>query len=61
MLFNVYIGDIPKTKSRQYGYADDLALCYSHKSLHMVEEALNYRHGIDNRISENVETQTEIG
>ena len=40
MLFNIYINDIPKTKSLQYGYADDLALCYSHKSWHMVEEAL---------------------
>ena len=34
ILFNIYISDIPKTKSRQYGYSDDLAL------LHMVEEEL---------------------
>ena len=40
MLFNIYISDIHKTKSCQYGYADDLALCYSHKSRQMVKEAL---------------------
>ena len=40
MLFNIYISDIPKTKSRQSEYADDLALCCSHKRWHTVEEVL---------------------
>ena len=26
MLFNIYIGDLPETTSRKYGYADDLAI-----------------------------------
>ena len=31
-LFNIYISDIPKTTSKQYGYADDLALLAAHKT-----------------------------
>ena len=40
MLFNIYISEIPKTKSRQNVCADDLSLCNSHKTWHMVEEVL---------------------
>jgi len=42
MLVNIYNSDVSKTKSRQYGYADDLALCYSHshKCWRMLEETL---------------------
>ena len=40
MLFNIYISDLPNTTSKQYGYADDLALLYSDKSWPKVEEAL---------------------
>ena len=36
-LFNIYISDIPKTKSHLYGYADDLALLHSNKIWHIVE------------------------
>jgi len=41
MLFNIYISDIPDTVSTQYGYADDLALLFSHKCWNEVEEVLS--------------------
>ena len=41
MLFNIYISDLPCTASRQYGYADDLALLYTDKSWTKVEEILS--------------------
>ena len=31
-LFDIYISDIPKTTSKQYGYADDLALLDAHQT-----------------------------
>ena len=40
-LFNIYISDLPKTKSHQYGYADDLALLNSDVAWSRVEEALS--------------------
>ena len=40
-LFNIYISDIPKTTSMQYGYADDLALLTAHQTWEKVEETLN--------------------
>ena len=40
-LFNIYISDIPKTTSKQYGYADDLALLAAHQTWEKVEETLN--------------------
>ena len=40
-LFNICISDIPKTTSKQYGYADDLALLAAHKTWEKVEETLN--------------------
>ena len=41
ILFNIYISDIPTTVSHQYGYADDMALLYSHKCWSKVEEMLS--------------------
>ena len=41
MLFNIYISDLPCTASRQYGYADDLALLYTDKNWTKVEEILS--------------------
>ena len=41
ILFNIYISDIPTTVSHQYGYADDMALLYSHKYWPKVEETLS--------------------
>ena len=40
-LFKIYISDIPKTTSKQYGYADDLALLAAHHTWEKVEETLN--------------------
>ena len=40
-LFNIYISDIPKTTSKQYGYADELTLPAAHKTWENVEETLN--------------------
>ena len=40
-LFNIYISDIPKTASKQYGYADDFALIAAHHTWEKVEETLN--------------------
>ena len=40
-LFNIYISDIPKTTSKPYGYADDLALLTAHQTWEKVEETLN--------------------
>ena len=40
MLFNVYISDLPHTASRQYGYADDLALLYTDRNWSKVENVL---------------------
>jgi len=37
----IYISDISKTESKQYGYADDLALMYSIKDWNKVEKTLN--------------------
>ena len=41
-LFNIYISDIPKTTSKQCGYADDLALLVAHHTWEKVEETLNH-------------------
>jgi len=41
VLFNIYISDIPDTVSIQYGYADYLALLFSHKCSGEVEEILS--------------------
>jgi len=41
MLFNIWISDIPDNVSTQYGYADDLALLFSHKCGNEVEEVLS--------------------
>jgi len=41
MLFNIYISDIPDTVSTRYGYADDLALLFSHNCCNEVEEFLS--------------------
>ena len=41
ILFNIYISDVPTTVSHQYGYADDMALLYSHKCRPKVEETLS--------------------
>ena len=41
VLFNIYITDISETVSSQYGYADDLALLFSHKCWHEVKEVLS--------------------
>ena len=40
-VFNIYISDIPKTTSKQYGYADDLALLAAHQTWEKVEETMN--------------------
>ena len=40
-LFNIYISDVPKTTSKQYGYADDLALLAAHQTWEKVEETRN--------------------
>ena len=40
LLFNIYISDLPKSKSLQYGYADDLVLFYSHQRWRTIEETL---------------------
>ena len=39
--FNIYIYDLPPTASRQYGYADDLAITLSQPTWPAVEEGLN--------------------
>ena len=39
-LFNIYISDLSKTTSNQYGYADDLNLLYSEVVWNRVEEVL---------------------
>jgi len=41
MFFKIYISDISDTVSIQYGYADDLALLFSHKCWNEVEEVLS--------------------
>ena len=41
MLFNLYISDLPNKTSKQYGFADDLALLYSHSSWSTVEQMLS--------------------
>ena len=38
---NIYTSYIPKTTSKQYGYADDLALLAAYHSWEKVEETLN--------------------
>ena len=40
LLFNVYISDLPKPKLLQCGYADNLALFYSHQRWRTIEETL---------------------
>ena len=40
LLFNIYISDLPKTKSLQYSYTDDLALFYSHQRWRTIEESI---------------------
>ena len=40
-LFNIYISDIPNTTSKQYGYAEYLALLAAHQTWENVEETLN--------------------
>ena len=40
-LFNVYINDMPTTKSLKLGYADDFALAYRSKSIHEIEQQLS--------------------
>ena len=40
LLFNIYISDRPKSKSIQYGYADDLALFCSHQRWRTIEKTL---------------------
>ena len=41
MLFNIYISDLPETTSREYGYADDLAILLRRPSWKKMEESLN--------------------
>ena len=41
ILLNIYISNIPTTVSHQYGYADDMALLYSHKCWLKLEETLS--------------------
>ena len=41
LCFNIHISDIPDTVSTQCGYADDLALLFSHKCWSEVEEVLS--------------------
>ena len=38
---NIYISDLPETKSRKYGYADDLAILLRRPSWKEMEEGLN--------------------
>lgn len=40
LLFNIYTSDIPQTSSRQFAYADDLALAFQAKSFEEGEAAL---------------------
>ena len=40
LLFNIYISDLSKSKSLQYGYPDDLALFYSHQRWGTIEDTL---------------------
>jgi len=56
-VFNIYISDIPKTKSRQCGYADNLAICAKPINAGMLvygRRNTNISHGTVNRIAENV-------
>ncbi|KAJ3591985.1 hypothetical protein NHX12_007115 [Muraenolepis orangiensis] len=46
LLFNIYIHDLPETTSRQYGYADDLAIMLRRTSWSAVEQGLNQDMGI---------------
>ena len=41
MLFNIYISDLPETTSREYGYADNLAIPLRRPSWKEIEEGLN--------------------
>ena len=40
LLFNLYIADIPDTKSRKFGYADDWSIATQHKDIDKTEEIL---------------------
>lgn len=40
LLFNVYIADIPRTTSRQFAYADDLAITTQHCDMNVLSETL---------------------
>ncbi|KAJ3587303.1 hypothetical protein NHX12_010901 [Muraenolepis orangiensis] len=46
LLFNIYIHDLPETTSRQYGYADDLAIMLRRTTWSAVEQGLNQDMGI---------------
>lgn len=41
LLFNMYIADIPCTISRQFAYADDLAIVTQHSNVNEIEATLN--------------------
>lgn len=41
VVFNIYIHDLPETLSKQYGYADDLAIMLLQPTRSVVEEGLN--------------------
>lgn len=41
LLFNLYIHDLPKTKSRKFLYADDMAFTYQARKFQPIEKALN--------------------
>ena len=55
-LFNIYISDISKTTSKQYGYADDLALLVAQHTWEKVEEP---RHAVSIRVPEPLASETE--
>ena len=40
-MFNIYILDIPATKSNHNGYADDFAMSYAHKKWERIEEVMS--------------------
>ena len=46
LLFNIYILDLPEITSKQYGYADDLAIMLCQPTWSAVEQGLNKHMGI---------------
>ena len=58
-LFNIYISDIPKTTSKQYGYADDLALLAAHKTWEKVKGDSEPRHAVSIRVPQPLASETE--